>query len=103
MPLLHGKFHAWAASFAVAAGVRIRECALNLTPRESQVLGWIATGKSDWQIGMILEISSKTVNYHAENLKRKFGVATRIQVVVAALRGGHVLSCSQSDSPSANR
>jgi DNA-binding CsgD family transcriptional regulator len=53
-------------------------------------LEWIATGKSDWQIGQILDISNKTVNYHAENLKRKYGVATRIQVVVAALRGGHI-------------
>jgi DNA-binding CsgD family transcriptional regulator len=63
---------------------------LDLTPREAQVLEWIATGKSDWQIGKILEISNKTVNYHAENLKRKYGVATRIQVVVAALREGHI-------------
>jgi DNA-binding CsgD family transcriptional regulator len=63
---------------------------MDLTPREAQVLEWIATGKSDWQIGQILDISNKTVNYHAENLKRKFGVATRIQVVVAALRDGHI-------------
>jgi DNA-binding CsgD family transcriptional regulator len=55
-----------------------------------QILSWIATGKSDWQIGQILEISNKTVNYHAENLKRKYGVATRIQVVVAALRDGQI-------------
>jgi DNA-binding CsgD family transcriptional regulator len=63
---------------------------MDLTPRETQILSWIATGKSDWQIGQILEISNKTVNYHAENLKRKYGVATRIQVVVAAMRGGHI-------------
>jgi DNA-binding CsgD family transcriptional regulator len=63
---------------------------MDLTPREAQILEWIATGKSDWQIGQILDISNKTVNYHAENLKRKFGVATRIQVVVAALRDGHI-------------
>jgi DNA-binding CsgD family transcriptional regulator len=63
---------------------------LDLTPREMQILSWIATGKSDWQIGQILEISNKTVNYHAENLKRKYGVATRIQVVVAALRDGQI-------------
>jgi DNA-binding CsgD family transcriptional regulator len=63
---------------------------MDLTPRETQILSWIATGKSDWQIGKILDISNKTVNYHAENLKRKYGVATRIQVVVAALRGGQI-------------
>jgi DNA-binding CsgD family transcriptional regulator len=63
---------------------------LDLTPREIQILEWIASGKSDWQIGVILDISNKTVNYHAENLKRKYGVATRIQVVVAAMREGHI-------------
>jgi DNA-binding CsgD family transcriptional regulator len=63
---------------------------LDLTPRETQILEWIASGKSDWQIGIILDISNKTVNYHAENLKRKYGVATRIQVVVAAMREGHI-------------
>ena len=54
------------------------------TPRESQVLGWIAAGKSDWAIGRILNISGKTVNFHVENAKRKFGVCTRVQAVVAA-------------------
>lgn len=57
-----------------------------LSARESEVLHWIMVGKSDWQIGQILSISAKTVNYHVENVKRKFGVATRMQAVVAALR-----------------
>jgi DNA-binding CsgD family transcriptional regulator len=59
-----------------------------VTPRESQVLRWIAVGKTDWEIGQILDISAKTVNYHVEKAKRKFGVATRIQAVMAALRLG---------------
>ena len=59
-----------------------------LTDREMECLQWIAAGKSDWQIGKILNISQKTVNYHVENVKRKFGVATRIQAVVAAMRQG---------------
>lgn len=61
-----------------------------LSMREMQVLKWIMAGKSDWQIGKILSISSKTVNYHVENVKRKFGVATRMQAVVAALSSGAV-------------
>jgi LuxR family quorum sensing-dependent transcriptional regulator len=56
-----------------------------LTAREAEVLSWIAEGKSDWQIGKILGISRKTVNYHIENVKRKFGVASRIQALMAAL------------------
>jgi DNA-binding CsgD family transcriptional regulator len=63
---------------------------MHLTERESEVLSWVAQGKSDWQIGKILNISSKTVNYHAENAKRKLGVATRIQAVIGAIRIGAV-------------
>lgn len=57
-----------------------------LSAREAEVLHWIMVGKSDWQIGQILSISAKTVNFHVENVKRKFGVATRMQAVVAAMR-----------------
>lgn len=59
-----------------------------LSQRELEIVRWIAAGKSDWQIGQILSISAKTVNYHVENVKRKFGVASRIQAVVAALHQG---------------
>jgi DNA-binding CsgD family transcriptional regulator len=59
-----------------------------ITARESEILGWVAVGKSDWAIGRLLNISQKTVNFHVENAKRKFGVATRLQAVVVALRSG---------------
>lgn len=63
---------------------------VNLTAREIEVLKWIAYGKSDWQVGQILNISDKTVNFHVENMKRKLGVATRIQVVVQAVHEGKI-------------
>lgn len=63
----------------------------NLTERELECLRWAASGKSDWEIGQILLISAKTVNYHIENAKRKFGVATRVQAIVAALRLGRLV------------
>jgi DNA-binding CsgD family transcriptional regulator len=63
---------------------------MDVTPRETQILSWVAAGKSDWAIGQILRISSKTVNFHVENAKRKLGAGTRVQAVVAALREGMV-------------
>lgn len=63
---------------------------MQLTSREIEILSWIASGKSDWQIGQILNISDKTVNFHVENMKRKCGVATRIQVVVRAVCEGQI-------------
>ena len=65
---------------------------MDVTPRETQVLSWVAAGKSDWAIGQILRISSKTVNFHVENAKRKLGAGTRVQAVVAALREGMICS-----------
>jgi len=70
------------------AGNRPSAATPRVTPREAQVLAWIAAGKSDWEIGRILNISAKTVNFHVEKAKRKFGVATRIQAVLAAMRQG---------------
>src|SRR5690606_17797496 len=61
---------------------------LRMTMRESEVLAWVAAGKSDWAIGRILNISGKTVNFHVENAKRKLGVVTRVQAVIAAMREG---------------
>ncbi|HEY7549899.1 MAG TPA: helix-turn-helix transcriptional regulator [Hyphomicrobiaceae bacterium] len=52
------------------------------------MLAWVAAGKSDWAIGQILNISGKTVNFHVENAKRKLGAGTRVQAVMAAMRGG---------------
>jgi LuxR family quorum sensing-dependent transcriptional regulator len=64
---------------------------VRLTEREHEVVRWIAAGKSDWQIGRILNISAKTVNFHVENVKRKFRVASRMQAVIGAIiQGRHV-------------
>jgi LuxR family quorum sensing-dependent transcriptional regulator len=56
------------------------------TERERECLHWVAAGKSDWQISEILSLSVKTVNFHIENAKKKFGVATRVQAVALAIR-----------------
>ena len=50
---------------------------LGLTNRESEVLFWIGQGKTDGDIGKILDISVRTVQKHVENLFRKLGVETR--------------------------
>ena len=56
--------------------------------RERECLQWYAAGKSEWEIGEILSISEKTANTYLERAKQKFGVATRKQAIVAALRTG---------------
>jgi DNA-binding CsgD family transcriptional regulator len=50
-----------------------------LSARELQCLRWVLKGKSDREIGAILEISHTTVHYHVERVKQKLGVGTRAQ------------------------
>ncbi len=59
-----------------------------LSTRDAEILNWILAGKSDRQIGDILGLSAKTINYHVEKLKDRFAVATRIQLVAACLHFG---------------
>ena len=56
-----------------------------LTPRESEVLGWIAHGKQNSEIAQLLFISRHTVRKHVENIFEKLDVRTRT-AAVASLR-----------------
>jgi LuxR family quorum sensing-dependent transcriptional regulator len=61
-----------------------------LTLRERECLQWVAVGKSDHDIGEILRISEKTVNFHIEHVKRKYAVSSRTLAASMAVRGGVV-------------
>jgi LuxR family quorum-sensing system transcriptional regulator CciR len=56
-----------------------------LTPRQRDCVALVAQGKSDWEVGKLLGISESTVHKHIEDAKRRFGVSTRIQLVVRSL------------------
>jgi LuxR family transcriptional regulator, quorum-sensing system regulator CciR len=56
-----------------------------LTPRQRDCVVLVAQGKSDWEIGQVLGISESTVHKHIEDAKRRFGVSTRVQLVVRSL------------------
>lgn len=58
----------------------------NLTAREADVLLWIANGKTNREIGQILEMSPRTVNKHLEQIFRKQGVENRTSAAAAAIR-----------------
>jgi transcriptional regulator EpsA len=52
-----------------------------LTPREQEILRWIHIGKSNIEIGTILEISPLTVKNHVQKILRKLNVRNRAQAV----------------------
>jgi DNA-binding CsgD family transcriptional regulator len=49
----------------------------DLSPREQEVLYWIAEGKRDWEIGRILGLSPRTVGKHVEHVLAKLRVSSR--------------------------
>lgn len=59
-----------------------------LTPREREVLKWIIEGKTNQEIGIILDISWRTVRIHCERIFRKLNVETRTAAAVRAMEAG---------------
>ena len=59
-----------------------------LSPRELEVLGWAAEGKSCAETAMILFIGEGTVVFHRRNAVRKLDVCNMIQAVAVAIRRG---------------
>ncbi|WPB57417.1 response regulator [Xylophilus sp. GOD-11R] len=57
-----------------------------LTPRETEVLSWLAKGKTNRDIADILGMSPRTVNKHLEHIFEKLGVETRSAATAMAGR-----------------
>lgn len=59
-----------------------------LSSRELQCLQLVAERKSVSQIAELLNITERTVNYHIQNLNKKFGTSNKYQTVAKALEKG---------------
>lgn len=68
---------------------------LGLTTREAEVLYWIAHGKTNPEIAVILQAALNTIKKHVQNVLLKLGVETRL---AAALRAAEVLGLGAVDS-----
>jgi DNA-binding NarL/FixJ family response regulator len=58
---------------------------LGLTPRESEVLAWIAQGKTNYEIGVILSACTGTICKHVEHILVKLNVENRTCAAAIAL------------------
>jgi DNA-binding NarL/FixJ family response regulator len=58
---------------------------LGLTPREAEVLTWIAQGKSNYEIGVILRACTGTICKHVEHILAKLSVENRTAAAVVAI------------------
>ncbi|WP_280805325.1 LuxR family transcriptional regulator [Mesorhizobium sp. LNJC391B00] len=61
---------------------------VTLTPREFECLKWAARGKSAWDTSQLLGVSKRTVTFHLENAKAKFGVRTINRAVARMAASG---------------
>jgi DNA-binding NarL/FixJ family response regulator len=75
---------------AIAERLAERMGTEDLTPRESQVLEQIVSGKSNKEIATELAITEATVKTHINTLLGKLGVEDRTQAATAAIRRGIV-------------
>ena len=65
--------------------------AVELTPRERDVLGFLAQGLPNKAIGTELGISEHTVKFHVNSILGKLGAQSRTEAVAQATRMGLVL------------
>jgi DNA-binding CsgD family transcriptional regulator len=59
-----------------------------LTSKEAECLRWCKEGKTNWEIGEIMSISERTVEFHLSNTTKKLGVSNRITAVVKGIQLG---------------
>ena len=73
----------------------------HLTSREIECLHWVLEGKTNWEIGVLMGVTARTVQFHLGNASRKLGVVNRVQAAVRALLRGdlsvHQLSQSRQE------
>jgi len=69
---------------------------LKLTAREAEVLYWVTLGKTNPEIGMVLDMSPRTVNKHLEHIFTKLNVETRTAAATVALNKGRAGIAPQS-------
>lgn len=46
---------------------------IDLTAREEEIMRWVAEGKTNWEISVILHVSLNTIKFHLKNIYQKLG------------------------------
>src|SRR5580704_4639907 len=76
-----------AARLAGIARTAIWPKTVALNEREVEVLTWSARGKTSAEIGKILGLTKRTIDFHIDNAREKLGAATRTEAVLKAATG----------------
>lgn len=86
LPYMHMAFHhAISDELNPVSNNRESDSKPGITERELQILRWVGSGKSNSEIGSILDISVMTVKNHMKKIFKKLNVRNRAQAVSQAL------------------
>lgn len=82
--------HMHAALIRVVLNTKSRKRSPNpqqakLTPREEEIVQWLATGKSNWEIAQVVGLSEATVKNHVHHILQSLQVSSRTQAVARAI------------------
>jgi DNA-binding CsgD family transcriptional regulator len=72
------------ASDGAKAGTPSELISLGLTKREAEVLAWVARGKGNYEIGVILGAKPRTICKHVEHIFSKLNVENRTAAAAMA-------------------
>ena len=61
-----------------------------LSPRQAEVMSWLARGKTCSTIGTILGISTHTVTFYKREVLARMGVASTVTACCILVRDGHI-------------
>lgn len=95
-PLVHRMTASWIAAEAFREARRLHGFPMRavdlprLGRRKLECLRWLALGKTDPEIAIILGLSPATIRSYMALLRRDFDVVSRSQLIVIALRAGLV-------------
>jgi two-component system nitrate/nitrite response regulator NarL len=59
-----------------------------LSPREREILGFLAKGASNKEIARALDVAESTVKIHVQHILRKLNLTSRVQAAVYAVEAG---------------
>ncbi|WP_170848330.1 LuxR C-terminal-related transcriptional regulator [Devosia sp. YR412] len=87
-----GKLGGYVGSDASAEGLAVSRHKADsvLTPREREVVQWVAQGKTSHEASIIIGISSRTVEQHVQAAMVKLGATNRVQLAVEAAKRGEI-------------
>ena len=75
-----------ASEDAVITVIHVLRMRTGLSPRQAEVLHWIAEGKTSSEISQIMELSFNTVKNHTKDIFTRLGVHSRTAAAACAYR-----------------